>query len=70
LDNTAIDAYTELDLRFGWVPNRHLEISLIGRNLLDQRHPEFVEFSGNLPGQGLVSTQAERNVTLLLRVLF
>jgi iron complex outermembrane receptor protein len=33
--------YTTLDLRLGWRPRNDFEISIIGRNLLDDTHPEF-----------------------------
>ena len=39
-----IDAYFELDLRLAWQPTRHLEIALIGQNLIEDHHPEFVDF--------------------------
>ncbi|MEE8428197.1 MAG: TonB-dependent receptor, partial [Gammaproteobacteria bacterium] len=35
------DSYVELDLRLGWLPTNNLELSLVGRNLLDNHHPEF-----------------------------
>jgi iron complex outermembrane receptor protein len=34
-------SYLSLDLRVGWQPLKNLEISVIGQNLLDDRHPEF-----------------------------
>jgi len=34
-------AYMELDLRLGWHPMSHLELSLEGQNLLHGHHPEF-----------------------------
>jgi iron complex outermembrane receptor protein len=37
-----IPAYTALDLRLAWRINRELELSLVGQNLLDQTHPEYV----------------------------
>ncbi|MGD8631729.1 MAG: TonB-dependent receptor, partial [Gammaproteobacteria bacterium] len=37
-----IDSYVELDLRLGWEAKPGLEFSLIGQNLLDNRHPEFL----------------------------
>ncbi len=37
----VIPAYTELDLRLAWRPTRAIELSLVGRNLLKQRHAEF-----------------------------
>jgi iron complex outermembrane recepter protein len=33
--------YTELDARFGWNLTPKIELSIIGRNLLDRQHPEF-----------------------------
>jgi len=41
LPDPDVPAYTRLDLRLGWKPVQGLEISLIGRNLLDPQHPEF-----------------------------
>ncbi|MES2354313.1 MAG: TonB-dependent receptor [Pseudomonadota bacterium] len=37
----AVPAYTGMDIRLGWRANKTLEISLTGRNLLDQQHSEF-----------------------------
>ncbi|HEU0282890.1 MAG TPA: TonB-dependent receptor [Gallionella sp.] len=42
LPNQNIPAYTRLDARLGWRPQRGLELSLGARNLLDRQHPEFV----------------------------
>ena len=36
-----VGGYTRLDLRLGWKPTPQVELSLIGQNLLDHRHPEF-----------------------------
>jgi iron complex outermembrane receptor protein len=41
LPDPDVPAYTTLDLRLGWKPIQGLELSLIGRNLLDGQHPEF-----------------------------
>jgi iron complex outermembrane receptor protein len=30
-----------LDERFGWEPTPDLELSVVGQNLLHDRHPEF-----------------------------
>lgn len=38
-----IDGYTEMDLRLGWKPSKHLELSICGRNLLHDNHAEYVE---------------------------
>lgn len=42
LDSIGIPAYTQLDLRVAWRVSRALELSLVGQNLLDARHPEWV----------------------------
>jgi iron complex outermembrane receptor protein len=39
-------SYSALDIRVGWRPVSGLELSLVGQNLLDDRHPEF----GTAPG--------------------
>ena len=36
-----IDAYFSLDARLAWRPTKHLELSIVGQNLLDSHHPEF-----------------------------
>jgi iron complex outermembrane recepter protein len=38
---TPVPAYTELDLRLGWRVKPYWELSLVGQNLLDDRHQEF-----------------------------
>jgi len=42
LVGNGIPAYTELDLRLAWRVAPALELSLVGQNLLDHRHPEWV----------------------------
>lgn len=37
----GIEDYLELDLRLGWRPIEDLELSLVGRNLLESEHFEF-----------------------------
>jgi iron complex outermembrane receptor protein len=41
LSHPVVDAYTAVDARVGHSPVDGLEISLIGRNLFDERHVEF-----------------------------
>jgi iron complex outermembrane receptor protein len=36
-----IDSYVVLDIRLAWRPIKNLELSIVGQNLLDDRHPEF-----------------------------
>jgi len=39
--NQDLPAYSELDMRWGWRPNPRLELSIVGQNLLHDRHAEF-----------------------------
>lgn len=55
-----VPAYTELNLRLAWQLRPDLELSLVGDNLLDNRHPEF-----GGPGRGRV--EVERQGILMLR---
>ncbi|HTF84170.1 MAG TPA: TonB-dependent receptor [Cellvibrio sp.] len=41
LKGSQVPAYTALDVRVAWEISRHLEISLVGQNLIDRAHPEF-----------------------------
>jgi iron complex outermembrane recepter protein len=41
IENQAVPAYFTVDVRLSWKPINELELALIGRNLLDRRHPEF-----------------------------
>jgi iron complex outermembrane receptor protein len=41
LPNPRVPAYSELHLRVGWRPTRRVELSVTGRDLLHDRHPEF-----------------------------
>ena len=38
----ALPAYTTVDARLAWRPERNLELSLTGRNLFEPRHVEFL----------------------------
>jgi iron complex outermembrane receptor protein len=42
LPNPNVAAYISLDLRLGWRLTEGIALSLVGQNLLDGRHPEFV----------------------------
>jgi iron complex outermembrane receptor protein len=39
--NQTLPAYNELDMRWSWQPNPRLEFSIVGQNLLHDRHAEF-----------------------------
>lgn len=43
LPSFDVDSYAALDLRLAWKPTRHVELAVVGRNLLDGQHPEFGE---------------------------
>jgi iron complex outermembrane receptor protein len=52
-----IDSYVEADLRLGWEARPGLELSIIGQNLLDNHHPEFLpDFINTRP------TEVERSI--------
>jgi len=52
-----IDDYLTLDARLAWKPTTDLEIALVGRNLADDQHLEFVDLF--FPAR---STEVERSV--------
>ncbi|MBI2478482.1 MAG: TonB-dependent receptor, partial [Planctomycetia bacterium] len=54
----GIPSYLEMDVRLGWQATDSLELAVIGRNLLDNHHPEFLGevFSGD------IGTEVERSV--------
>ncbi|MBL9216249.1 MAG: TonB-dependent receptor [Opitutaceae bacterium] len=37
----TVPSYFELDVRLGWQASDRVELSLVGRNLLDRQHPEY-----------------------------
>jgi iron complex outermembrane receptor protein len=37
----GVGSYVTLYVRLGWKPVKSLELSIVGQNLLDSRHPEF-----------------------------
>jgi iron complex outermembrane recepter protein len=51
-----VGEYVAFDVRLGWRPYRQIELSLVGRNLNDPAHLEFLQEIGTFP------TQAERSV--------
>jgi iron complex outermembrane recepter protein len=42
LPNLGIPSYVELDARLAWRPRPNLELAVVGQNLLDNQHPEFL----------------------------
>jgi len=57
LPSQEMDSYITLDVRLGWKVRENVELSVVGRNLLDDRHPEYEpEFIDTIP------TEVERSV--------
>jgi iron complex outermembrane receptor protein len=54
LPQPVVPSYTELDLRLAWHVNASVEVSLVGRNLLHDSHPEY--------GDPMPRSEIERNV--------
>ncbi|MBN1590933.1 MAG: TonB-dependent receptor [Pirellulales bacterium] len=46
LTTLDIPAYVTMDFRLAWRPTEHFEAALVGRNLLDPRHFEYVRNQG------------------------
>lgn len=44
LPGHGVESYLAIDLRLGWKPNKNLEMSLVGQNLLDSHHLEWVDW--------------------------
>jgi iron complex outermembrane receptor protein len=56
LPSLLVPSHTRADVRLAWHPAKSLELSLVGQNLLDPRHLEFV------PPGILLSTEIPRSV--------
>jgi iron complex outermembrane recepter protein len=54
LPDQNINSYVAVDVRLGWRPTEHAELSVVGQNLFDNRHPEF--------GTGAARQEIERGV--------
>jgi iron complex outermembrane receptor protein len=56
LSSLNIPSYYSLDFHLGWRPNTHLELSVVGQDLLNSQHLEFIpEFINTTP------TEVRRN---------
>ncbi len=60
-----IPAYFSLDARLAWRPVKNLELSVVGQNLLEESHLEFITQQNNAP-----PTQIERAVYGQIRYSF
>ena len=56
-----VSSYTEMDARLAWKPREDLEISVAGRNLLHEHHPEFLSH-GFIPFSGGENIEVERSI--------
>jgi iron complex outermembrane recepter protein len=62
LTHDELNAYTRHDLRIAWLPSEHLELSLVGQNLLDRLHREQIDFLEGAPIlTGLPQSAVERS---------
>jgi iron complex outermembrane recepter protein len=41
LEGIDVPSYISMDLRLGWRPQKHLELAVVGQNLLNNQHQEF-----------------------------
>ena len=62
LGTTNTDPYLKFDLHFGCQPRDGLRLGLVGRDLLDERHPEFAR-----DATGVQATEVERNFSAYLQ---
>lgn len=50
IDGTAIPGFVTMDARMAWKPLRNLELSIVGQNLFQHQHQEFIpEYINTLP---------------------
>ena len=52
LEGQNIPSYVTMDARYMWSPIDALELGIVGRNLLEDEHAEFVEeFGASMPAE-------------------
>lgn len=61
--SVTVPSYTRLDLRLGWRPSSTVEVNLIGRNLLEKRHAEYI-------GEDTRESQVPRSLLLQTKWTF
>ena len=42
IDQVSIPGYITMDIRLAWKPLKQLELALVGQNLFQKRHPEYI----------------------------
>jgi iron complex outermembrane recepter protein len=62
LPNPHTPSYLTADLRLGWSPRKNWELAIVGRNLLDDAHPEFRTM--------MLSQEVERTVYATVKCSF
>jgi len=65
LEGQGIPSYLTLDAKLSWMPLDSLELSLVGRNLLEEEHAEFLEEYG-----ASIPTEIPREVFVQLDLHF
>lgn len=52
IDGNTIPGYLTMDVRMAWKPTKSLELSVVGQNLFQNHHPEFIpEYINTLPSE-------------------
>ncbi|MHB1036926.1 MAG: TonB-dependent receptor plug domain-containing protein [Pirellulales bacterium] len=59
LPGLNVGSYISMDVRLGWRPKEHLEIAVVGQNLLESHHREFAE---TIERQFFQTTEVDRGV--------
>ena len=59
LFDLGVPSYATMDLRLAWRPYKHLELAVVGQNLLQADHYEFAPTPDM---QGLQATEIPRGV--------
>ena len=57
LPSLGVPSYFVMDMRLAYTPTRHLEVAVVGQNLLDNHHPEFIDLYA-----GRVATEVPTSV--------
>jgi iron complex outermembrane receptor protein len=65
LGDFGIDSYTTLDVRLSWRITKNLELSLVGKNLTDSRHQEFISEVVRSP-----DVEIERTISATVELTF
>ena len=62
--NDEFGGYTRHDVRLGWRPTQHVELSLVGQNLFDRLHREGADYFEGAPLiTGLPQSSVQRSVS-------